>query len=132
MKNVMVKLFAAVIVSMFALSVNTYAGTSKEVSFKSNMTCNGCKSAIMKSLKAENGVENIDANVETNIVKVTYDASKTDESKIAEKIKKAGYKADKTSCEDKKKDCDESECDGKKKASSEGKCCSSKNKKTNS
>jgi mercuric ion binding protein len=95
MKNVLFSGFLAVILAVFS-TVNLSAEESKTVSYKSSMHCNGCKSTIMKTLKAENGIQDIEADVETNIVTVKYDPAKTDETKIADKIKKAGYKADVT------------------------------------
>lgn len=129
MKKVLLSSLLAMMMIMFA-SMNIHAEDSKTVSYKSSMHCNACKSTIMKSLKAENGVEDVEADVETNIVTVKYNPAKTNEDKIASNIKKAGYKADKTEakaegCSEKKSGCCGS--GGK----TEGKnSCSSKTKKT--
>lgn len=144
MKNVLLSGFLAVVLAVFS-SVNIYAEASETVSYKSSMHCNACKSTIMKTLKTENGVEDIEADVETNIVTVKYNPSQTDENKIASKIKKAGFKADVTSADGSKKssgctsgakkssECgsvkSSSECGGAKKSEAKGSECSSKKTK---
>ena len=45
--------------------------TSKEVTFKVQMTCEGCSSAVKRILLKIEGVENVDASIETQLVKVT-------------------------------------------------------------
>jgi len=44
---------------------------SKEVNFRVGMTCGGCSGAVTRILKKIEGVEEVDANVETKLVKVT-------------------------------------------------------------
>lgn len=46
---------------------------TKVVEFKVGMTCGGCSGAVTRILKKIEGVEDIDANVETKEVKVTCD-----------------------------------------------------------
>ncbi len=48
---------------------------TKVVQFKVGMTCNGCSGAVTRILNKIEGVEKIDANVETKEVKVTCDDS---------------------------------------------------------
>ena len=48
---------------------------TKVVQFKVGMTCNGCSGAVTRILNKIDGVEKIDANVETKEVKVTCDDS---------------------------------------------------------
>ena len=128
MRNYAAKLFLTAIFAFVFANVNTFAAEVEEASYKSNMTCNGCKTAIEKELNKTDGVEQVNADVESNVVKVTYNPTKTNSESIQKVIKKTGFKADAVkSCEGKSKEC----CDGKKKASAkkEGECCEDKKAK---
>ena len=48
---------------------------TKVVEFKVGMTCGGCSGAVTRILKKIEGVQDIDANVETKEVKVTCEDS---------------------------------------------------------
>lgn len=58
-----------------------------------SIQCNTCKKNITNALKETDGVSDIDVDVKGKTVKVTYDKSKTDLSKIEATIVGAGYDA---------------------------------------
>lgn len=66
-----------------------------------SIQCNSCKKAITSALKETDGVNDVDVDVKGKTVKVTFDKSKTDLSKIEATIVSAGYDAN-----DKKADKD--------------------------
>lgn len=55
--------------------------------------CNTCKSNIKKAFKDADGVNDVDVNVKEKTVKISYDKTKTDLSKIESTITSAGYDA---------------------------------------
>lgn len=58
-----------------------------------SIQCNSCKKAITGALKETDGVNDVDVDVKGKTVKVVYDKSKTDVSKIEATIVSAGYDA---------------------------------------
>ncbi len=58
------------------------------------MSCNACKQSITRSLKAVQGINNIDINLETKIITVVIDDTKTDEQEVLNAIIGAGYEAE--------------------------------------
>jgi copper chaperone CopZ len=66
-----------------------------------SVQCNSCKKTITGALKETDGVKEVDVDVKGKTVKVMYDKSKTDLSKIEATIVGAGYDAN-----DKKADKD--------------------------
>ena len=53
--------------------------SDKEVLFKVGMTCGGCSGAVTRILSKIEGVEKVDANVETKEVKVSCASSVDDQ-----------------------------------------------------
>lgn len=108
------------------------------------MSCQNCENRIKGNLRFEKGVKNIETDLENQQVVVTYDAEKTDESKLEAAFgkinykvtkveKKAGNKAcdGKSSCSGEKKECDHKDancCKGKEKKDTQD-CCSKDKKK---
>ncbi len=57
----------------------TYAKTNKQtVTFYVDLHCQGCIDKIYKNIAYEKGVKDLQCNLETKTVVVTYDADKTD------------------------------------------------------
>lgn len=65
----------------------------KEVTFKVNMHCGNCVKKIRENISFEKGVKGLEISLEGKTVKITYDASKTDEAKLAEALADLGYEA---------------------------------------
>ncbi len=78
--------------ALIAISVVVKAQVEK-VEIKTSAVCEMCKAKIEKDLVFEKGVKSSDLNVDTKIVTVEYDASKTSPEKICERISKLGYNA---------------------------------------
>jgi len=60
----------------------------------SGMTCQSCVRNITSGMKEKEGVVSIEVSLEKEIAFVTYDQSKTTETKIAEQISEMGYDAE--------------------------------------
>ena len=71
------------------------AGQSREtVKIKTSAQCETCKANIEKALSFTKGVKGANLDVDTKVVTVEYDPSKTTVEKIRLAISKAGYDAD--------------------------------------
>ncbi|MBX3042802.1 MAG: heavy-metal-associated domain-containing protein [Candidatus Kapabacteria bacterium] len=91
----MKKLNLSLITAILLLAVtNLFAADTKEVNIQTNLHCGSCASKIEKGLKKSSGVMEAKSNVESKVVTVKYDASKTDETKITKAISKMGYDAE--------------------------------------
>ncbi|HLR09395.1 MAG TPA: copper chaperone CopZ [Bacillota bacterium] len=55
------------------------------------MTCNHCKSAVEGALKELDGIEQVEVNVETGKVDVTYDANQVTKETMRKAIEDQGY-----------------------------------------
>ncbi len=79
-----------------------YAGMStdtlllkKTVKIKcTEMTCDGCKRSITKSINTLQGITKLDINLETKIITVDFDDAKTTEQNIVNAVIEAGYDAE--------------------------------------
>jgi len=59
-----------------------------ETKFEVGMTCGGCQGAVTRILKKLDGVESVDANLETKLVTISYDDSKVSPATMDEKLQK--------------------------------------------
>ncbi len=116
---------------MVALAPQAFADGKKteKTQISAKVDCNGCKTKIEHHMAFENGVKDVVADVETKIVTIEFDPSKTNPEKLAAEITKIGYegKVMKGDCKDSKKEC-ESKCHDKKgeaKTTCKSKCESS-------
>lgn len=66
----------------------------KEVTFKSSINCDMCKSKIEKDLPLTKGVKKVNVDVDKKTITVTYNDTKTDQTKLKKAISKIGYDAD--------------------------------------
>lgn len=57
----------------------------------SGMTCTGCEKTIKTKVKKVEGVKDVIADHQTNVVKASFDPGKTDPKAISEAIESAGY-----------------------------------------
>jgi copper chaperone CopZ len=86
----------SIVFSMFlVVAVNAQkASTTQVVSIQTNGTCQACKDKIEQGLAYEKGVKDVEYDLATSIVKVTYNAVKTDVEKLRKAINKLGFTAD--------------------------------------
>lgn len=69
--------------------------TEKTVKIKcTEMSCNACKQSITKSIKALEGINKLYIDLETKIITVVLDESKTDEQEVLNAVIGAGYEAE--------------------------------------
>lgn len=70
----------------------TAAVTGNVVKFKADqMHCGGCAGKVKKLLTAADGVNGVEVDLDTKIVAVNYDASKTDADKLQAEFSKINY-----------------------------------------
>lgn len=78
---------------MTILGTQVMAQKSGEASIKlmTDITCQSCKSKIEKNIGYEKGVVAVDADIESDVVTVTYKSSKTTPETISAALTKLGY-----------------------------------------
>ena len=105
--------------SIYAKNMQTLVVTTTP-----RMSCQNCENKIKGNLRFEKGIHKIETDLKNQTVTVTYDADKTDETKIAEafgklnyQVSKAGIQAEGQSCagncnkeNDKQGCCKKEEC----------------------
>ncbi len=88
-------LAAAALLTLFALTTAAFGAESvKEVQIKTSAQCEMCKTRIEKAVNEIEGVKESDLSLETKILTVKYDESKTDPDAIRKVVTKTGYDAD--------------------------------------
>ena len=87
-----IMLFAFMLASAAAFSQDKKVETIK---IKTSAVCDMCKSRIEKSMAFEKGVKTVVLDVDTKIVTITYNPSKTTPDDLRKAISKLGYDADK-------------------------------------
>ena len=86
----------SIVIAMFlVVGANAQKASKYQVvSIQTNGTCLPCKEKIEQGLAFEKGVKDVEYNLATAIVKVTYNTGKTDVEKLRKVINKLGYTAD--------------------------------------
>ena len=82
------------IVAFFMFGAIAAFAANKTESFKVYGNCEMCKDRIEKAAKSVDGVSVADWNVETKMLALTFDDSKTDVHKVQEAIAKVGHDTD--------------------------------------
>lgn len=67
---------------------------TETVTFKTDISCQNCVNKINKNIPFEKGVKDVQANVETKEVIVTYDTKKTSKDKLVKAFDKISVKAE--------------------------------------
>ncbi len=65
----------------------------RTVTFSVKMHCHKCVEKIQENIAFEKGVKRMEVSFEKMTVVIGYDASKTDEKKLADAFEKLGYEA---------------------------------------
>jgi len=81
-------LVAAIVLSGSVMAQTTGVATVK---YKANVTCQGCKSKIEKNMAYEKGVTAVDADIDADIVTVTYKLEQTSPDALSAALTKIGY-----------------------------------------
>lgn len=142
MKNLKSLVLTLALAFIFTFSANA---KTESLELNTNMHCGACKTKIENSLKTMNGIEKSDVNLETKMVKLSYNTDKVSKDNIVKTIADLGFKADEVtntldtkdakSCSTKdSKSCSTSENKDSKSCSTEEKkdgksCCTDKSKK---
>jgi len=82
------------IVALFMFGAIAVFAVNKTESFKVYGNCEMCKARIEKAAKSVDGVSVADWSVETKMLALTFDNSKTDVHKVQEAIAKVGHDTD--------------------------------------
>jgi mercuric transport protein len=85
------KLVAAFLMIAFT-SVGVLAVTKKATIKVDGMTCAKCTGSVEKALKATDGVEKVEVNLQRKEAVVEYDDEKVTEAKLREVITATGFK----------------------------------------
>jgi periplasmic mercuric ion binding protein len=92
MKSKSVALATAVFLMIACASINAFAATKKSVIRVDGMKCAKCTGSVEKALKATEGVEKVEMNLERKEAIVEYDDAKVTEAKLREVINATGFK----------------------------------------
>lgn len=100
MKRFFVALFVAVAASfacntsegsVVAEAVSMAPAKTETVAFEVSMHCKKCVKKINENIAFEKGVKDLNVDLDTKTVTVTYDTRKTTETKLADALRKLGY-----------------------------------------
>ena len=94
MKKLIYILMLAAFVGFTATDAQAQKKGSKVVCFKSDMDCGNCEKTIREYVKFEKGVKDLQIDHASNTIAIEYKEGKTSDEKLAEAIKKKGYKAE--------------------------------------
>lgn len=99
MKSNIKKAFGVIVFTLFMTATNTLFSQTAEtgknyVDIKTSAQCGTCKSAIEKAVNNVDGVKSAELDLETKIVTVKYDVSKTNVDALKSAIVNIGYDAD--------------------------------------
>ncbi|MDX8339661.1 heavy-metal-associated domain-containing protein [Draconibacterium sp. IB214405] len=100
MKKLIVLLAVAMFIGFSANETFAQKKENKVVCFKSDMDCSECENTINEYLKFEKGVKDLKVDHASNTIFVEYKDGKNTDEKLAQAIKKKGYKAEKITQEE--------------------------------
>ncbi len=93
-------IYLTVIIALMGLSP-VFGQTTKTEEFKVSGNCGMCETRIEKAANSVEGVSAADWNIETKMIEVAIDTSKTDFYKVHEAIAKAGHDTEMLKADDK-------------------------------
>ncbi|MCR5190060.1 MAG: cation transporter [Bacteroidales bacterium] len=70
------------------------SGKNQSVVFQTNGTCQSCKNKIENNIAYEKGVKDVNFDLATSKVRITYNPKKTDPQKLQAAIRNLGYTAE--------------------------------------
>jgi copper chaperone CopZ len=95
MKRKFSMLFAAILlIGWTSLNGQSPLKETVKLKIKTSMTCDGCKETLFDGLAYEKGIKDLDINLESNTITVTYQTWKNDSTSIKNIIKDLGYVAE--------------------------------------
>lgn len=87
-----IAILAALAVSL-VLFTSAKPKNQRQVVYQTSIDCKNCVKKVVENVSFEKGVKDLSTDLEKKTVTVTYDAAKTDTLKLANSIRKLGYKA---------------------------------------
>ena len=90
----MKKLSILIFFLALAMHLPARGGDTAEVKIMTSAICETCKKTIEHEMPFEKGVKSATLDVDTKVLTVVYNPSKTDENKIRVALTKVGYDAD--------------------------------------
>lgn len=81
------------IVLIIASQISVYS-QADTIKIKTSAVCKTCKKTIEESLSFEKGIKKSSLDLESKVIKVIYNPSKTNPEKIRRAVSKTGYDAD--------------------------------------
>ena len=97
MKCLFITLTAVILLTQISISASNAVSMNMEKTIKikcTEMSCDACKRSITKSINKLEGIIKLDIDLETKIISVTIDDSKTDSLSVLNAVIGAGYEAE--------------------------------------
>lgn len=97
MKYLFILLTAVILLTQLSISASNAVPMNMEKTIKikcTEMSCDACKRSITKSINKLEGIIKLDIDLETKIISVTIDDSKTDSLSVLNAVIGAGYEAE--------------------------------------
>ena len=88
------RLFFVTLLALLTGSVSFASDQPQTVKIKTSAICKMCKARIERNLAYEKGVTDVNLDVATKVVTVSFNPQKTNVAKIKANIVKTGYDAD--------------------------------------
>jgi|GEM_PF-466321 len=101
MKNLKSLVLTLALAFVFTFSANA---KTESLELNTNMHCGACKTKIENSLKTMDGIEKSNVNLETKMVKLSYNSEKVSKDNIVKTIADLGFKADEVTARVENKD----------------------------
>ena len=101
MKKIVVLLL--LMISVFAVTTSSMAQEKKEIKKKKNtetltywasIDCEACKAKVEKNIAFEKGVKDLNVDLKTKLITVTYRSDKTNPEKLEKAIQDLGFKTE--------------------------------------
>lgn len=90
----MKKIFKTIIASILIVQVAIAGDNPTVIKIKTSAVCGMCKRKIEKNLAFEKGIEDVNLDIPSKILTVSYNAKKTNPKEIKRIINNTGYDAD--------------------------------------
>ena len=77
-----------------ATGAETAPHTTETILTVKGMICSSCSTAVTKALRGIEGVKDVKVDIRHDLVTVTHDGAKVTPPKLAEAVRKTGYRAE--------------------------------------
>ena len=94
MKRILLIMLCAVFSFSTAYAQKAQKNTKETVTFVVNIDCENCVKKVEKNIAFEKGVTDLQCDLASKTVRVTYQTNKTTEQKLIAAFKKIGYEAE--------------------------------------